>query len=136
MEVCKACQRTLDDQNFLVGETGFCSICARHILDWINDEVFAGIRERGEDPGIEVIEPDSYYHVQIEWFGTNQIHVEYTIYGEAYGPGAGRSEGIFSGLELAVQMDLTNRFNGIDMISYICCTTGTAISLNEVSQQW
>jgi len=136
MSTCKACGRSFDNEAFPVEETGFCSVCARSILDWFNEAILAGIIERGEDPGVELLEPEKYYYVRIYWYGTKQMHVEYTIDGEADGPGNGRSEGIFSGLELAVQMDMTNRFNEIEMASYICCNSGAVIAFNDICPQW
>jgi hypothetical protein len=136
METCAACQRPFDDQASRVGDTRICSRCACPILDWLNDEILTGIRDRGEDPGIEVIESDKYYYVQVEWFGLNQIYVEFTIGDEVSDAEDLRSRGVLSGLELAVQIDQSNRFNGIEMSSYICCASGLVISINEFIPEW
>jgi len=136
MDTCYACRKPFDSQAFPVGLTGYCAICARHTLDWINHAIISSILEEGEDPGLEYIEAEKYYYVQIVWYGSRQIHVEFTIDGEADGPGQGRSDGIFSGLELALMLDLTNRTTEIEMVSYICCASGRVMALNELIPEW
>jgi len=134
---CCVCKKPFDQHAFPVGNSGWCAACAASVLDWINDEILPGLKELGESTGLERIEPDAYYEVSMQWFIGGEIRVEYTIFGETYEPADDEdSEGIYSGLELAVQMDRTNRGNIINIFTCICCDSGRVIPINEVCAEW
>ncbi len=137
METCTVCKKPFDSPVFPVADTGWCSRCAGVALDWINNQVLCGIRERGDSAGIDFIHPDRYYLVGIDWFIGGQVRFEYTIMAETDQPQDDEpSFGIFSGLSLAVQMDRTNRFHMIQLVSYICCDSGRVYSLDELCPEW
>ncbi|NLB17631.1 MAG: hypothetical protein GX825_02590 [Syntrophomonadaceae bacterium] len=137
VEPCVVCKKPFDEHAFPIGNSGWCAACATTVLDWINDEVLPGIKALGESAGVERIEPDTYYEVSVDWFIADQIAVEYTIFGETYEPADDEfADDIYSGLELAVQMDRTNRGNIIDVFACIRCNSGRVIPINEVCAEW